>query len=152
MPPLTVLEPVTWSAGTALGMLALRAYLIVGAILLVIKAIQIGRGRVDLPAAFADPLSSIAWRTSQRRRGRQISAASGSAVHAVPVRVRSTRTVKVQADRGFETYELGRAGDQRTIDRRPNSLPLPCRWGGIRLPGSYSAISEGSDVALVVPV
>ncbi|PPJ21231.1 manganese transporter [Nocardia nova] len=44
MPPLTLLEPVTWSAGTKLGMLALRAYLIVGAILLVIKAIQLGRG------------------------------------------------------------------------------------------------------------
>ena len=44
MPPLTLLEPVTWSAGTRLGMLALRAYLIVGAILLVIKAIQLSRG------------------------------------------------------------------------------------------------------------
>ncbi|PPJ35701.1 manganese transporter [Nocardia nova] len=44
MPPLTLLEPVTWSAATKLGMLALRAYLIVGAILLLIKAIQLGRG------------------------------------------------------------------------------------------------------------
>ncbi|WP_429423776.1 NRAMP family divalent metal transporter [Nocardia sp. GAS34] len=44
MPPLTLLEPVTWSAGTKLGMLALRAYLIVGAILLLVKAIQLGRG------------------------------------------------------------------------------------------------------------
>jgi Mn2+/Fe2+ NRAMP family transporter len=44
MPPLTLLQPVTWSAGTRLGMLALRAYLILGAVLLVVKAIQLGRG------------------------------------------------------------------------------------------------------------
>ncbi|WP_238846895.1 Nramp family divalent metal transporter [Nocardia arthritidis] len=44
MPPLTLLEPVTWSAGTKLGMLALRGYLVIGAILLVVKAIQLGRG------------------------------------------------------------------------------------------------------------
>jgi NRAMP (natural resistance-associated macrophage protein)-like metal ion transporter len=43
MPPLTLLQPVTWSAGTRLGMLALRGYLIVAAVLLVFKAIQIGR-------------------------------------------------------------------------------------------------------------
>jgi Mn2+/Fe2+ NRAMP family transporter len=42
MPPLTLLEPVTWSAGTRLGMLALRGYLVVGAILLAVKAIQLG--------------------------------------------------------------------------------------------------------------
>jgi Mn2+/Fe2+ NRAMP family transporter len=44
MPPLTLLQPVTWSAGTRLGMLALRGYLIVGAVLLVVKAVQISRG------------------------------------------------------------------------------------------------------------
>jgi Mn2+/Fe2+ NRAMP family transporter len=44
MPPLTLLQPVTWSAGTRLGMIALRAYLIVGALLLVVKAVQVGRG------------------------------------------------------------------------------------------------------------
>jgi hypothetical protein len=44
MPPLTLLQPVTWSTGTRLGMLALRGYLIVGAVLLVVKAIQLGRG------------------------------------------------------------------------------------------------------------
>ncbi len=43
MPPLTLLEPVTWSPGTRLGMIALRAYLVVGALLLVVKAIQLGR-------------------------------------------------------------------------------------------------------------
>jgi Mn2+/Fe2+ NRAMP family transporter len=42
MPPLTLLEPVTWSTGTRLGMLALRGYLVLGAILLVVKAIQLG--------------------------------------------------------------------------------------------------------------
>jgi Mn2+/Fe2+ NRAMP family transporter len=41
MPPLTLLEPVTWSAGTRLAMIALRAYLVVGALLLVVKAIQL---------------------------------------------------------------------------------------------------------------
>ncbi|MFC9790464.1 Nramp family divalent metal transporter [Rhodococcus sp. NPDC127528] len=44
MPPLTLLQPVKWSAGTKLGMLALRAYLVAGAVLLVVKAIQIGGG------------------------------------------------------------------------------------------------------------
>jgi Mn2+/Fe2+ NRAMP family transporter len=44
MPPLTLLQPVTWSAGTRLGMLALRGYLIVGAVLLVVKAVQLSRG------------------------------------------------------------------------------------------------------------
>jgi Mn2+/Fe2+ NRAMP family transporter len=43
MPPLALLEPVTWSTGTKLGMLALRGYLAVGAVLLVVKAIQLGR-------------------------------------------------------------------------------------------------------------
>ncbi|MCW2652335.1 MAG: mn2+ and fe2+ transporter of the nramp family protein [Mycobacterium sp.] len=41
MPPLALLQPVKWSAGTRLGMLALRAYLILGAILLIVKAIQL---------------------------------------------------------------------------------------------------------------
>jgi Mn2+/Fe2+ NRAMP family transporter len=44
MPPLALLQPVTWSAGTRLGMIALRVYLIAGAALLVVKAIQVGRG------------------------------------------------------------------------------------------------------------
>ena len=44
MPPLALLEPVVWSAGTRLGMIALRGYLVLGALLLVVKAIQVGRG------------------------------------------------------------------------------------------------------------
>jgi Mn2+/Fe2+ NRAMP family transporter len=44
MPPLTLLQPVTWSAGTRLGMIALRSYLILGAVLLIVKAIQLGSG------------------------------------------------------------------------------------------------------------
>jgi len=44
MPSLTLLQPVTWSTGTRLGMLALRGYLIIGAVLLIVKAIQLGRG------------------------------------------------------------------------------------------------------------
>jgi Mn2+/Fe2+ NRAMP family transporter len=41
MPPLALLEPVKWSAGTRVGMLALRGYLVMGAILLAVKAIQL---------------------------------------------------------------------------------------------------------------
>jgi Mn2+/Fe2+ NRAMP family transporter len=43
MPPLTLLEPVTWFPGTRLGMIALRGYLVIGALLLVVKAVQLGR-------------------------------------------------------------------------------------------------------------
>jgi Mn2+/Fe2+ NRAMP family transporter len=41
MPPFALLEPVRWSVGTRLGMLALRGYLVIGAILLAVKAIQL---------------------------------------------------------------------------------------------------------------
>jgi hypothetical protein len=41
MPPLALLEPVKWSVGTRVGMLALRGYLVMGAILLAVKAIQL---------------------------------------------------------------------------------------------------------------
>jgi Mn2+/Fe2+ NRAMP family transporter len=44
MPQLALLDPVTWSAGTKLGMLALRGYLVIGAVLLVVKAVQLGGG------------------------------------------------------------------------------------------------------------
>jgi Mn2+/Fe2+ NRAMP family transporter len=44
MPQLALLEPVTWSAGTKLGMIALRGYLVIGAVLLVVKAVQLGGG------------------------------------------------------------------------------------------------------------
>ena len=42
MPPLALLKPVTWSPALKLGMLALRGYLIIAALLLLIKAIQLG--------------------------------------------------------------------------------------------------------------
>ncbi|MDD4866220.1 MAG: divalent metal cation transporter [Mycobacterium sp.] len=42
MPPLALLEPVTWSPGTRLGMIALRGYLVMGAVLLIVKAVQLG--------------------------------------------------------------------------------------------------------------
>jgi hypothetical protein len=38
---LALLEPVKWSVGTRVGMLALRGYLVMGAILLAVKAIQL---------------------------------------------------------------------------------------------------------------
>ena len=44
MPPLALLEPVQWSVGTRVGMLTLRSYLVIGAILLLVKAIQLGSG------------------------------------------------------------------------------------------------------------
>jgi hypothetical protein len=44
MGPYQSRQPVTWSTGTRLGMLALRGYLLIGAVLLVVKAIQLGRG------------------------------------------------------------------------------------------------------------
>jgi hypothetical protein len=44
MPPLALLKPVTWSPGTRVGMLSLRAYLVVSAVLLVVKAVQLGGG------------------------------------------------------------------------------------------------------------
>jgi len=43
MPPLALLEPVVWSPGTRLGMIVLRTYLVAGALLLVVKAIQLSR-------------------------------------------------------------------------------------------------------------
>jgi hypothetical protein len=44
MPQLALLTPVRWSPGTKLGMLALRGYLVIGAVLLLVQAIQLGGG------------------------------------------------------------------------------------------------------------
>ena len=44
MPPLALLKPVEWSAGTKLGMLLLRGYLVISVLLLIVKAVQIGQG------------------------------------------------------------------------------------------------------------
>jgi hypothetical protein len=44
MPPISLLKPVQWSAGTKLAMLLLRGYLVVSVILLAVKAIQLGGG------------------------------------------------------------------------------------------------------------
>jgi hypothetical protein len=44
MPPLALLKPVQWSAGTKLAMLVLRGYLVISVLLLIVKAVQIGRG------------------------------------------------------------------------------------------------------------
>ena len=44
MPPISLLKPVQWSAGTKLAMLLLRGYLFVSVILLAVKAIQLGGG------------------------------------------------------------------------------------------------------------
>ncbi len=42
MPPLALLRPVTWSPGLRLGILTLRAYLILSVVLLLVKAVQLG--------------------------------------------------------------------------------------------------------------
>ena len=44
MPPLALLKPVQWSAGTKLGMGMLRGYLAISVILLIVKAVQLGTG------------------------------------------------------------------------------------------------------------
>jgi hypothetical protein len=44
MPPLALLKPVQWSAGTKLGMLMLRGYLVISVLLLIVKAVQLGGG------------------------------------------------------------------------------------------------------------
>jgi len=44
MPPLALLKPIQWSPGLRVGVLALRAYLVASAILLLIKAIQLSQG------------------------------------------------------------------------------------------------------------
>ncbi len=44
MPPLAMLKPVTWSPTLKLGIIALRGYLVIAALLLIIKAIQLGTG------------------------------------------------------------------------------------------------------------
>jgi hypothetical protein len=42
MPPLALLKPVKWSPGVRLAMLALRGYLILSAVLLLVKAVRLG--------------------------------------------------------------------------------------------------------------
>jgi len=44
MPPLALLKPVEWSAGTKAGVLLLRGYLVVSVLLLVVKAVEVGSG------------------------------------------------------------------------------------------------------------
>jgi NRAMP (natural resistance-associated macrophage protein)-like metal ion transporter len=44
MPPLNLLKPVRWSPGLRVGILSLRAYLVLSALLLLVKAIQLGGG------------------------------------------------------------------------------------------------------------
>jgi Mn2+/Fe2+ NRAMP family transporter len=42
MPPLALLKPIRWSPGLRVGILSLRAYLVISAVLLLVKAIQLG--------------------------------------------------------------------------------------------------------------
>jgi hypothetical protein len=44
MPPLALLQPVQWSAGTKIGILVLRGYLVISVLLLIVKAVRIGQG------------------------------------------------------------------------------------------------------------
>jgi hypothetical protein len=45
MPPLALVERPTWSRGRTVGMLALRGYLVVAMLLLVVKAVELVLGR-----------------------------------------------------------------------------------------------------------
>jgi hypothetical protein len=42
MPPLALLKPVQWSTGRKVAMLALRSYLVISVLLLIVKAVQLG--------------------------------------------------------------------------------------------------------------
>ncbi len=44
MPPLALLKPAEWSTGRKVALLTLRGYLVISVLLLVVKAVQIGRG------------------------------------------------------------------------------------------------------------
>ncbi len=44
MQPLALLKPVEWSAGTKMGVLMLRGYLVISVLLLIVKAVEVGRG------------------------------------------------------------------------------------------------------------
>jgi hypothetical protein len=44
MPPIALLKPVVWAPVTRLAMLVLRGYLVVSVLLLIVKAVQLGRG------------------------------------------------------------------------------------------------------------
>ena len=44
MPPLALLKPVKWSPGLRVGILSFRAYLVIDAVLLIVKAVQLGGG------------------------------------------------------------------------------------------------------------
>jgi hypothetical protein len=44
MPQLTFLEPAVWSTGRKAAMLAMRGYLVVSVVLLIVKAVQLGGG------------------------------------------------------------------------------------------------------------
>jgi hypothetical protein len=55
MPPIALLKPVVWPPTTRLAMLVLRGYLVVSVLLLIVKAVQLGRGlrRSAMPDPFA---------------------------------------------------------------------------------------------------
>jgi len=54
MPPLALLKPVQWSAGTKLAMGMLRGYLVISVVLLIVKAVQLGTGVGGLACWRAD--------------------------------------------------------------------------------------------------
>lgn len=44
MPPLALLKPAEWSTGRKVALLALRGYLVISVLLLIVKAVQLGHG------------------------------------------------------------------------------------------------------------
>jgi Mn2+/Fe2+ NRAMP family transporter len=60
MPPIALLKPVVWAPATRLAMLVLRGYLVVSVLLLIVKAVQLGRGGLRRPGTVHAP--PAAWR------------------------------------------------------------------------------------------
>ena len=62
MPPLALLKPVEWSAGTKLAVLMLRGYLVISVLLLIVKAVQLAAA--EQPREARPPRSATAARST----------------------------------------------------------------------------------------
>jgi hypothetical protein len=60
MPPIALLKPVVWAPATRLAMLVLRGYLVVSVLLLIVKAVQLGRGGLRRPRYSARAVGRVA--------------------------------------------------------------------------------------------
>ena len=85
MSPLALLEPVTWSVGTRVGMLALRGYLVIGAILLVVKL-----SSSEAP----EPVRAVEVCGSRYRRGNAQCQAASSTLVGTSARGKESRVMQ----------------------------------------------------------